>query len=328
MAVLVGVPAVLWTSGVAGQTAGTQTKFALPIACELGRTCEIQNYVDRDPGPAAKDFMCGSNSYEAHSGVDFRIPDMAAQRRGVNVVAAAAGRVTGARDGMADVSVKTIAAATIAGRECGNGVVVTHDNGLTTQYCHMANGSITVKVGSQVSGGQTLGRVGLSGNTEYPHLHFTVRSGNQIVGPFAPGDGAGQTCGSGQSMWQDQLTSVIGYKAGVILNSGFAASGLTMETVEAGGINTPSRTSPSVVAYVRAINLRAGDVQQFTLKGPNGAVIASTSAPPLAKAQAQRLLFIGRNRPAQGWQAGRYIASYTVIRGGRAIMQREFDLRL
>jgi hypothetical protein len=328
LAILLCVPATLWTSSVDGQAAATQVKFALPIACELGRTCEIQNYVDRDPGPAAKDFMCGSNSYNAHSGVDFRIPDMAAQRRGVNVVAAAAGRVTGVRDGMADVSVKTIERSTIAGRECGNGVVVTHENGLTTQYCHMAKGSITVRAGSQVSIGQTLGRVGLSGNTEYPHLHFTVRRGSQIVDPFAPDDGTGQTCGSGKSLWQDQLTPVIGYKAGVILNTGFAASSLTMEQVEAGGISTPTITSPTVVAYVRTINLRAGDVQQFTLKGPNGAVIASTVAPPLANAQAQRFLFIGKNRPDQGWQAGRYVANYAVIRAGRPIMQREFDLRL
>jgi hypothetical protein len=327
-AILVGVPPALWSNSANGQSPGAQIRFALPIACALGRTCEIQNYVDRDPGPAAKDFLCGSNSYEAHSGVDFRIPDMAAQRRGVNVVAAAPGRVTGVRDGMNDVSVKAIERAVIAGRECGNGVVVAHENGLTTQYCHMANGSITVRAGSQVSGGQTLGRVGLSGNTEYPHLHFTVRRGSQIVDPFAPGDGAGQTCGSGQSLWQDQLTPVLGYKAGTILNTGFAASSLTMEHVEAGSINTPTLTSPSVIAYVRAINLRAGDVQQFTLKGPDGAILASTAAPPLANAQAQRLLFIGRNRPVQGWKAGRYVAYYAVVRAGRTIMQREFDLRL
>jgi hypothetical protein len=253
---------------------------------------------------------------------------MAAQRRGVAVVAAAAGRVLRVRDGVADVSVKTLPPGAVSGQECGNGLVIDHGGGLTTQYCHMANGSMSVQSGASVMAGQRLGLVGLSGNTEYPHLHFTVRRSNSVVDPFAPSPGTNTMCGGGQSMWQERLGPSVGYKAGTILNPGFASGPVTMGTVEQGGITSPDATSGTIIAYVRAINLRAGDVQEFTLRAPNGAILAKHTAPPLSSSQAQRLLFIGKNRPQTGWLRGRYVAQYGVLRGGRTIMQREFDLRL
>ncbi|CAN1485957.1 Peptidase M23 [Caulobacteraceae bacterium] len=280
-------------------------KFALPIACEIGRNCEVQNYVDRDPSIAAKDYMCGSASYNDHSGVDFRIPDMAAQRRGVDVLAAAPGRVSRVRDGVADVSVKLIDRRTIEGRECGNGVVIDHGGGLTTQYCHMANGSIVVANGTEIRAGQKIGQVGLSGNTEYPHLHFTVRSGQANIDPFAPLGGNGNTCGAGNSMWKSDVATSLSYKPGAILNVGFATSALTMEQVEAGNIASPTRATQSIVAYVRTINLKVGDVQQFMLKAPDGGILASHAGTPIAAPQAQHLVFMGKNHhPLAGRKVG------------------------
>jgi hypothetical protein len=54
----------------------------------------------------------------------------------------------------------------------GNYVVVRHGPGLFSFYAHMMQASATVSVGDRVSRGQALGRVGNSGNTIQPHLHF------------------------------------------------------------------------------------------------------------------------------------------------------------
>jgi len=335
---LIGTILMLLVAGAgSSQPSGAQSqsndpiktlKFTLPVDCEIGRTCEVQNYVDRDPTTAAKDYMCGSASYNDHSGVDFRIPDMAAQRRGVDVLAAAPGRVSRVRDGVADVSVKLIDRSTIEGRECGNGVVIDHGGGLTTQYCHMANGSIVVPVGAEIRAGQKIGQVGLSGNTEYPHLHFTVRSGQANIDPFAPLGGNGNACGSGSSIWKSDVAAALSYKPGTILNVGFATSALTMEQVEAGNIVSPTRATQPIVAYVRSINLRVGDVQQFTLKAPDGAILASHAGTPMTSIQAQRFVFIGKKAPPSGWPKGKYSAEYVVLRAGRPLLRRQFDLRL
>src|SRR4051794_27387255 len=149
--------------------------LALPIACEMGKSCVLQNYVDHDPGPGSRDYRCGHLTYDSHKGTDIRVIDLPAFRRGVPVLAAAAGRVRAVRDGMPDVSVRDPSAAPVAGREAGNSVVIEHGEGWETQYAHLRKGSVAVRPGDRVEGGQPLGMTGLSGNTEFPHLHFEVR---------------------------------------------------------------------------------------------------------------------------------------------------------
>lgn len=304
-------------------------RLALPIACVPGRTCEIQNYVDRDPGPGAKDYRCGSRTYQAHSGLDIRLPDMAVQKAGVNVLAAADGKVLRVRDGVADISVKDRDAVAVKDQECGNGLVIEHAGGLSTQYCHMAKGSLEVRPGEMVKAGAPLGRVGLSGNTEYPHLHMTVRRDNVVIDPFAPEAGAGpNTCGSGENLWRPDARAVLAYKDRVVLNTGFTTGALTMAQLEAGGLTPASPAAPALVVYVRALGLQAQDVQSLTLLDPTGKVLAASANEPLPRDQAQRLLFVGKPRPAAGWSRGRYRAAYTVKHAGRVVLERSWEVTL
>jgi LysM repeat protein len=62
----------------------------------------------------------------------------------------------------------------------GNYVVVQHANGTQTLYAHMS--SVLVSAGDSVSQGQTIGKVGATGEATGPHLHFEVRG---AVNPFA-----------------------------------------------------------------------------------------------------------------------------------------------
>src|SRR5215472_17795877 len=112
-------------------------KLALPIACEPGKTCFVQNYVDRDPSQGALDYRCGHRTYDKHDGTDIRLPDMAAQRAGVDVLAAAPGKVVAVRDGVADISIRAAGAPPTAGHECGNRVGLSVNGGWILDYCHL-----------------------------------------------------------------------------------------------------------------------------------------------------------------------------------------------
>jgi len=306
--------------------AQTPPRLVLPIQCRPGADCEIQNYVDRDPGPGAKDYQCGTRSYQDHDGIDFRLATLALQRRGVAVLAAADGRVLRLRDGVDDVSVRSTGTGAVEGRECGNGVVIGHEGGFETQYCHLANGSISVKPGERVKAGAAIGQVGLSGRTEYPHLHFTVRQGKALVDPFAYGaaDGA---CEGGQSLWHPDVREALAYKARVVLNTGFATRSLDMAAIDEDP-EAPTAEAPALVAYARGIGLKAGDVQSVTLRGPDGAVLAANTSERLPRDQAQSMIFAGARRPAGGWARGRYTADYVVRQGGRMVLTRSFELTL
>lgn len=94
-----------------------------------------------------------------HSGIDFRAPT------GAPVLAAGAGTVVG------------------AGWNGGYGrmVEIDHGRGLTTRYAHMSR--ISVQEGDRIEKGAVIGRVGSTGRSTGPHLHFEVRRGGDAVDP-------------------------------------------------------------------------------------------------------------------------------------------------
>jgi murein DD-endopeptidase MepM/ murein hydrolase activator NlpD len=94
-----------------------------------------------------------------HTGQDFAAPI------GTKVFAAAAG---------------TIVSAGYEG-SYGNKIVVRHEDGTETWYCHLSRFEMT---GGEVAAGQLIGRVGTTGNSTGPHLHFEVRPGGD--GPVSP----------------------------------------------------------------------------------------------------------------------------------------------
>lgn len=304
-------------------------ELALPIACAVGQTCHIQNHVDLDPGPDARDFTCGTMTYEGHDGVDFRLPDLAAMRAGVDVLAAAPGRVRGVRDGMPDRSVRETGRQAVAKRECGNGVVVAHSDGWETQYCHLGQGSIRVARGERVEAGTVLGRVGVSGLSEYPHLHFSVRRRGAAVDPFAF-ERDPESCGSGRPLWAPAIRASLAYRTPVVLNAGFSDGAVDAGELESGAIaeRRIGPDPPALVAYVRGIVLKAGDVQRLALLGPGGDTISQNVARPLERARAQHMMFTGKRRPAAGWPPGVYTGVYTVEREGAVVLRNEVRLEI
>jgi murein DD-endopeptidase MepM/ murein hydrolase activator NlpD len=59
----------------------------------------------------------------------------------------------------------------------GNHVVIDHGDGEYSLYAHMQPGSVHVKLGDEVKAGQPIGKLGSSGNSTAPHLHFQVCDG-------------------------------------------------------------------------------------------------------------------------------------------------------
>lgn len=65
----------------------------------------------------------------------------------------------------------------------GYRVIIDHGSGMQTLYGHCLSGSISVRAGQSVSAGQAIARVGSTGNSTGPHLHFEVRRSGRKVNP-------------------------------------------------------------------------------------------------------------------------------------------------
>ena len=64
----------------------------------------------------------------------------------------------------------------------GNHVVIDIGNGMYAFYAHLQKGSVLVKKEQLVKRGQVLGKLGNTGNTSAPHLHFHVMDGASVLG--------------------------------------------------------------------------------------------------------------------------------------------------
>jgi len=293
-------------------------QFAWPVDCTLGDDCFIQKHVDRDPGPGASDFTCGSLTLNDHDGTDIALRSYAAMRTGVAVRAAAGGRVRAIREDVPDVSVRTAGAPDISDRECGNRVAVDHGGGWLTDYCHLKRGSIAVKPGDTVKTGDVLGQIGLSGQTEFPHVHFSIRRGREAIDPF-DGRPAAQTCGqAAQPLW----SLPVAYASSGIIRAGLAGEEPKQARIEDGDYvaRTLPPDAPVLTFWITMFGQRTGDQQELTLSGPDGKTLAR-SAKPAPRTQIRVFQYVGVRRPAAGWTPGTYKGEYRLLREGKLIAQ-------
>lgn len=95
-----------------------------------------------------------------HNGVDFGAP------KGTSIKATKSGKVIEARK--------------MTGY--GNAVYLDHGNGVTSRYAHMS--AFSCKVGDTLKQGQEVGKVGNTGVSTGPHLHFEIRVNGKAIDPL------------------------------------------------------------------------------------------------------------------------------------------------
>ncbi len=316
--------AALIFAAAAGLPAAADIVLRPPVDCAIGQTCFIQQYVDHDRSQRASDFRCESLTSNGHTGTDIRVATLRDMARGVNVVAAAPGRVRNIRDTMADRLFRQSDSSEVHGKECGNGVVIDHADGWSTQYCHLKRGSVQVRSGAQVAAGTVLGQIGSSGRASFPHVHLTVRKDGEVVDPFDP-DGQ-ISCGapSTDTLWN----TTIAYQPGAVMDVGFSDGVPDYAAVREGraASDTLPRTAPALVVFGFVFGGQQGDRLRLDIEGPAGSVIEEVVT--LDKSQPQLFRAVGRRLTGATWPAGSYRGTVSLQRKGKVISTRRSNVTI
>lgn len=97
------------------------------------------------------------------------------QHQGIDLAAPVGTPVFAAREGLVLYADNTV-------KGYGNMVVLQHDGDLLTAYAHTS--VLLVRKGDRVLAGQIIARVGQTGHSTAPHLHFEVRQGQVPRNPL------------------------------------------------------------------------------------------------------------------------------------------------
>ena len=129
--------------------------------------------------------------YDEHDGSDYMLTGGFHQmdNGSATIVAAADGIVVATDDGHYDRCHGDSTTFTVScdGHPMqANYVIIQHNNGYRTLYWHMKKHSVAVQVGQSVLAGTPLGKVGSSGHSMQPHLHFELQDpDNNAIDPYA-----------------------------------------------------------------------------------------------------------------------------------------------
>jgi hypothetical protein len=150
------------TRRVALVAAGASALMALVLPTSASADVNVAALNLRTP------FLCGqvwnANTRTNHSpllAVDFQRSDADGRR----VLSSGPGTVATVRD--------------LGNTSYGKYIVINHGNGITTLYAHLS--SFAVSEGQKVSTGTVIGRVGSTGGSTGPHLHYEQRSGGTPI---------------------------------------------------------------------------------------------------------------------------------------------------
>ena len=148
---IVSVNGIVESTDVVSEEVLEEPKEAIVLrgTKERPRTLAYGEFIVPSRGAITSRF--GQRWSSHHSGIDIAVP------RGTSIKAADGGAVI------------------FAGWSGGYGklIKIDHENGYITYYAHCD--TITVKKGQRVARGETIGKVGSTGNATGPHLHFEVR---------------------------------------------------------------------------------------------------------------------------------------------------------
>jgi murein DD-endopeptidase MepM/ murein hydrolase activator NlpD len=142
---------------------------------------------------------------------------------GLNVRSATSGRVIEMLDGIPNQIPGQLVPPQEASQYGGNHVIVEIGSGKYAFYAHLAPGSVKVRQGDHVGVGQILGKVGNSGNSDAPHLHF------QIMDSASPFNTNGLPFVFNQINYRGQLKGTVNS----VMDSLFNGIGADIEAIDA-----------------------------------------------------------------------------------------------
>lgn len=273
----------VWLASASAAVA--ETPFLFPLDCSHTDGCYVLSMPDVSAvSDSPQDGFCGPQARDGGKELDIGLSSISAIKDNVPVVAARGGEV---------ISVTTNAPDQVRGEgvplpvgvtPCGNGVILDHDGGWNTVYCHLQQGSIPLKAGQKVKAGQTIGYIGLSGATRWPKLSFSAIRNGSVFDPMTRanilrGCIPGKTA---STLFSDYPKYT--YRPAAIAGTGVTVEAIDDNDVRRGYLGTETRihhANPNITLWTLVLGTRQGDTLHITVYPPASSLAYTEKHIPL-----------------------------------------------
>jgi hypothetical protein len=307
-----------------GITTNPPIELILPVSCQLEENCWFVNYPDIDLTEGLKDYSNGIFTYNGNLGTEIAIQSLPQMQKGIPVVAAQDGTVIFTTNNVEDNL--PLAQGTNVNNLpfCGNSVVIEHNPGWQTVYCHLKKGSVSVKKGDFVRKGNKIAEVGASGRAVFPHLYFAVLGDGACFDPFSGKQLSANEGTEGKTemkqykpFWSPVVKDKLTYREVAVVNVGVSTEDPTPDRIKEGEYqNVEIKTGiDSIVLWIYGFHFKKGDFIKAVLQNPTGARI-SYEMKTINNDEREKVVFFRVPKPAFGWRAGKYKGSFEVMRPG------------
>ncbi len=314
MRAIVLITLIICVSGLAKPSAAQDMKFSFPAACVLHENCWVSSYFDlnRRNGRTA-DFTCGTIAKDNQNGVHVSLKDWRSMTLGVPVIAAQDGVIASIYEGLPDLVIDPKRMNEYSDNPCGNAVLIEHEDGWYSRYCHLRKGSIRVKSGDAVVKGQPIAQIGSSGMTDWPRLDFSLSRNGYLFDPFSGKTSLEKCGGIFTPLWEQPMT----YTPFAVMQSGFYVGEPKKNVAEGGNLpnyNVLPSFTPDISLWAVLMNLRKGDRIVMQILDPKGFVLRSIDEELDFDAD-RYLVYLRAVRPRNlGWDLGLHTGTVQLVR--------------
>ncbi|HSA07448.1 MAG TPA: M23 family metallopeptidase [Candidatus Gastranaerophilales bacterium] len=306
-------------------------ELKFPLSCQLEENCWIVNYPDIELSDNIADYMRGKIAYNNNKGVDIAVQTLLDVKNGAPVLSAQDGTVIFTRNNIDDNFPLEIKKEQKSASFCGNSVVIEHNNGWKTVYCHLKKGSVKVKPGDFVNGGDKIAEVGFSGKTEFPHLYFAVLYDGKYFDPFSgyklSEDGEKKNY---KPFWSPFVQKKLIYRNVIVTNIGISSEEPTPENVKNGKYENIEifNDAPIIYLWISGFHFNKGDLIKISLKNPDQQKIVDDFS-QVKSDNMEQLFSFKKLKTGDSWKSGVYSGKYEIARpGSKVVYDYNFDVEI
>ncbi len=303
-------------------------ELGFPVLCNYEENCWIVNYPDNG---SIQDYKGGKITYKNNKGVDIAVKTVSDLKNGIPVISAQDGEVVFVRNDVPDNYPLGPENASEEPPFYGNAVVIEHNNGWKTAYFHLKKGSIRVKPGDFAGKGKKIARMGLSGNTNFPCLHFAVIYDKSYFDPFSGLELANkEKLKQYKPFWSASVKETLKYREVIIPNIGVSQEEPSLFSIKEGKYEDIEimNDTPELFFWVRGFHFIPNDLIKINLINPEQKLVLDSQF-RIKSNKIEQVVSFKKPKEDQTWVPGIYMMKIEFYRPGlKLVYGYDFDFEI